>query len=325
MLAQFNAIVLDVILIVALLSLIAIGVFKGVKHTLLNIGLLVLSLVISFMPFTNIIKQYMAGLLGNIINIGNNVSYSAEHKIVMASLYMFMASLILTLLIYVIARLVKLLIIKVYRKKNGIGRIELSVVSRVFGGIASFFIHGALLILLLSVADNPLVGLDKTLNDSYVSQYVVRVDDIIIDACGGKSENVKANITLLALKGDVLAKINEKDIENFIGASKLLGNGKLEPNTMAPEDAKVTVENMKYILLLQESLFADENGLAKPGYEDMIVLTRNLIDTTISKMITKHAGAEPIPDIESASAVCTKIEKLYGAVLADKFATLFVV
>ena len=87
-----------------------------------------------------------------------------------------------------------------------------------FGGIVSFFIHGALLILLLSVADNPLVGLDKTLNDSYVSQYVVRVDDIIIDACGGKSENVKANITLLALKGQSPISITkfQKNYEKVI-------------------------------------------------------------------------------------------------------------
>lgn len=324
MLPQFNAIVLDVVMVVALLSLIAIGVFKGVKHTLINIGLLVVSLVLGFMPFTNVIKVYIAELLGKMINIGNNVSYSAEAKIAMSSLYMFMAALIFSLLLYVIARLVKLLIVRLYRKKNGIGRIDLTVLSRVFGGVASFFIHGFLVILLLSVADNPLVGMDKTLDNSFVSKYVTRVDDIIIDACGGNSQNVEANITILAMKGNVLAKVNDQDVANFIGMADALGKQTIAPDSMDLNKVMQTVNNMEYILLVQESLFADENGDALGGYEDMMALTKDAFNKAISQMASMHGDAEKIQGVDNAFNVANKLEKLYGAVLADKFSALFI-
>ena len=68
------------------------------------------------------------------------------------------------LLIYVIARLIKLLIVRAYRKKNGIGRVEKSALSRVFGGFVSLLVHGVLVVLLLTIVDNPLVGVDKTIN-----------------------------------------------------------------------------------------------------------------------------------------------------------------
>lgn len=324
MLPQFNAIVLDVIMVVALLSLIAIGVFKGVKHTLINIGLLIVSLVLGFMPFTNVVKVYIAQLLAKIINIGNNVSYSAEGKIAMSSLYMFMAALILSLLVYVIARLVKLIIIRVYRKKNGIGRVDLTVLSRVFGGVASFFIHGFLVILLLSVADNPLVGMDKTLDNSFVTKYVTRVDDIIIDACGGNSQNVEANITILALKGNVLAKVNENDIAHFIGMADALGKQTLAPKSMDMEEVQRVVDNMEHILLLQESLFAGDKGVPLGGYEEMMSLTKDALNKAISQMSSMHGGAEKIAGIDNAFSVASKLEKLYGVTLADKFSEMFI-
>ena len=327
MIPQFNAIVLDVILVVALLGLAALGVFKGVKHTLINIGLLIVALVIGFMPFTNVIKAYLAGLLGSMIKIGSNVSYSAEAKISMSMLYMFMATMIFTILVYIIIRLIKLLIVKLYRRNYGIGRIQLTPVSRVFGGIFGFLIHGVMLIFLLSLADNPLVGVDKTYDNSYVSQYIVRADNMLIDAFGGDSEKIEANITILALKGNVLAKVKDEDIQNFIGMTDVLGNSSLAPkgDEFDEEDAKLAANQIEYILNAQQAIFMDENGNPLAGFEEMKELTADALNKAISQMVTLHGEAEDFEGVENAFNVILKLEKLYGVAVAEKFASLFVI
>jgi hypothetical protein len=115
MLPIFNGLILDVAVIAILLTLIAIGSFKGILHTAINYVLLVLSVLLSFLPILNFVKMPLMQLIASILDLG---VVSPEYKLGVYMLYPLFASLILILILYVVLRLIKYLFVMMIEKKR---------------------------------------------------------------------------------------------------------------------------------------------------------------------------------------------------------------
>jgi len=320
----FNAIVFDVLIIVLLLLIIFIGVLKGIKHTLINFGLLAASIALSFTSFLNIIKLPIVNFLSSKIVLG--VGISEEVKIGVNLIYLFVASLVLTVLFYLIFRLAKHLIFMII-KKNMIKANKLpprlDVWSRVFGGVFSLILYGAIVIVSLSAIDNPLVGGNKTISNGYVTKYIEKTDELLINVFNKDvGETYEDKLLIKLVKGDLYVKVSEETIEDIKVLSELVSSGKLVPTDLSSLDQ--TVKYMEHLLRFVTNNLLDEKGIEKDGFEEVVELTRNIVTKTINEINILHKGDTPL-EANNTLAISNSLRKLGLVDINEIFETVFVI
>ena len=323
MIPQFNFVVLDVIVVAVLIALLAIGVLKGAKHTFINISLLALSIGVGFISYTDFIKMPIVDFLAKTIDINKQISFTTEMKLGLTLLYVFMASLILTLAIYLLLRLIKLVIILIIRKR-GKSRSKKSVASRVFGGLLNLIVYGVLLIVTLSMADNSLVGLDRTIENSYVTKYVSRADNMLFKALKKDGKEIENIITIIAIKGDLLAEeATDKNAKKLMDAFDAIGDSSLIPSELTLDNAQEVVNNFYYILSFEKEMLLDSKGKPLPGYEEFMAISNDAITRAVSSIASNYSGGFKLANIENTNSVYMSLESIIGIEVAEKFSSVF--
>lgn len=321
MIPQFNSIILDVVVVVLLLSVIALGAFKGIKHIAINFALFIGSLALSLTSLTNVIKSTITSLLASKINFGAGVA--DEVKVGMALLYNLIAALLLAILFYVILRLLKAIICFVIkRKKLKLNQLPSTPnkISRITGALFSLVFNGAFVIVLLSIFALPLVGGNKTMDSGYVAKHVEKADDAILDAI--MDENLLEEKLLVKLvRGDVLVKVSDEDARAIVKISELVGGGKLIPEKI--EEPQVNLDYLHAVLLFINNQALDENGVEVDGFEKAVELTRDAVAKAINQMNSLHGEQEPI-EAKNTLAISNLVKKLGLKESAETFETIFV-
>lgn len=322
MIPQFNSIILDVVVVVLLLTIIAIGAFKGIKHIAINFGLFLVSLALSLTPLTNIIKNTIINLFFHKIELGAGVG--DEIKIGVSMSYRLIAALILTLLLYVILRLIKLIIVMMYKRRKLKSNQLISPprrVSRVTGAIFSFFFNGIMFIFLLSLFALPMVGGNKTLNSSYIAKHIERSDDFIIELVTDDTDLVKEKILVKVLNADILLKVNQQDAEAMKNIYELVESGKFMPEDLS--EPQKQVDYLYSVLMYVEKFALDENGLEIDGFEKFVERTRDAVEKSVNQINTLHGKQSPI-DAKNTLAVANLIKKIGLEKTAIIFESIFV-
>lgn len=292
MLPQFNALVLDVIVIVLLLSLIALGVFKGIKHIAINFVLLIGSIALSFTSVTNVLKVQIVQLLSSNIKLGIGVGDEVKLGIYVA--YTFIAALILTILFYVILRLLKYLIVVLIKrnmlKNNKLPKITTKL-SRIFGGIFSLVFNGALFIVMLCLFTTPLIGGNKTSDSSYVTKHIVKLDDLLLDAIS-EDELLQEKIMVKLVKGDLIENVDDETAKSFKGLSELVNSNKLTPENL--DNPQEIVNSLHDVLYIVVNHGLDENKVEIDGFEKVVELTRNMANASVNAINGLHTSEEKL-------------------------------
>lgn len=292
MLPQFNPIVLDVIVVVALLFLLVLGAFKGIKHVLINFALLAGSIALSFSPVTTVIKVYIIELLQGFIEFGAGASN--ELKLGVTVSYMFMASMILTLVLYILLRLFKSLIEMVIKRKqlkaNKLPRMPRAP-SRILGGLFSLILNGSLVLVLLSVFTNPLVGGNKTSDITYVTKEIDKLDDKVISLISD-NELIDEHIILRLVRGDFFVATTDEDAKTFASVATLVNDKALMPSDLS--NIQENLDGLRNLLSFVVTHGLDEDGLERDGFEKTVELTRNLVTNIVNQMNTLNESEDPI-------------------------------
>jgi len=323
MIPQFNFIVLDVIVVALLVALLAVGILKGTKHTLINIALLALSLAAGFISYTDFIKKPIVEFLAKTIDINKQISFTIEMKLGLTLLYVFIASLLLTLATYLLLRLVKAIIVLIV-KKRGKRSGKKGAASRVFGGLINLVVHGVLVIIALSMLDNPLVGLNKTIDDSYVTKYVARADNMLFDALEKDGKEIENTVIIIAIKGDLLTEdIKPQTVKDLTNVFEAIGNSSLIPSSLNLDNAQEVVDNFYYILSFEKQLLLDSKNKPLPGYEEFMKISNDAITRAVSSIEANYNEGFKIANIQNTNSVYMSLRDVIGTEVAEKFSSVF--
>lgn len=322
MIPQFNSIILDVAVIVILLAVIALGAFKGIKHVSINFVLFAGSLALAFTSLTNVVKAPILALLSDKIKLGAGVG--DEAKLGAYFLYPLMAALILAILVYVVLRLLKCLIVMIAKRKM-IKANKLPPTpgkkSRIFGALFSLVFNGALVVVLLSILNTPLVGLDKTMESSKVATHVANLDDMIIEAVCDE-ELLDEKVLIKLLRADVLVAVSEEDAKAMEDIAELIAKGGIVPEKL--DEPQQILDDMHAVLLFITNHALDENGVERDGFEKAVELSRDLVAKAVNKMNALNAG-QPAIEAENTLAVANLIRKLGLEEAVITFEAVFVI
>lgn len=325
MIPLFNAIILDVAVVAIVLLIIFFGALKGIKHTLINFVLLAGSIALSFTSFLNVVKAPIMNLLSDKIVLGAGVAN--EIKLGMHMTYNFLASFVLTLLFYLIFRLVKVLICMMIKRRNLKANklpVRVNKVSRFLGGVFGLIFNGALVVIFLSIFATPLVGGDKTLENSYVSKYVEDLDDMIVKLIVDEKEAdvFETKILVNLLKGNLYSKVSVESVEDLQDISKLVESGKFIPTNL--ENVNEVLDHMYHILNFVNTHALDEKGLEVDGFEKAVALTRDMVSNSINEF-NSLKGEGPLIEAEKTLAIQNQLKKLGLTEAATTFENVFVI
>ena len=322
MIPQFNAIILDIVVVLVLLTITAFGVLKGIKHASSNFLLLGGAFVISFSSITNFLKVAIIDILSEYVKLGAGVSDNVKLGIYLS--YMFFASLLLMLLVYGILRLLKYFIALAIRKraiKNNKLPSRPSTVSRVFGGIVNFLFAGVVMILGLSVLKNPIFGLDKTMENGYIAKYVAQADDLVLDNLV-KDELFEEKVILKLVKGDLFYNVDDEGAKALQGASKLFEEGNLIPNDL--NNVQAVLNSIYDVLFLVDTYALDDAGMEIDGFEQAVALVRDMANKSINKINELNTSEHPL-DADKTLAISKLLTKLGLKESAIIFENIFVI
>ena len=319
MIPQFNFIILDIIVVLVLILFAVFGSLKGIKQVLIDLVLFIGSALLSFSSLTNFIKLPIINLAFSTMPLGAGANDTT--KLALSISYFFIASLIFMLLIYLLAITIKY-IIRFFIKRNALKNNKLikyrSVLERVFGGVVNFIISGSFAIILLSVVNTPLFGLNKTTNESLITKYVIQFDDIIFY----QDELYEAKLCAKLLKGDVFVKVDEQDAQVM---NKVLST--LEKESILVKDVKDLQEGLDSIyniLLFVEMNCLDENGNVLDGYKQAVEITKNLVTKSINHMNDLRENQDRIDGMKNIQAIHNLLRKFNLNDIDEIFTSMFV-
>ncbi len=308
MLPLLNGLVLDVIVIVLLLTVVAIGAFKGIKHVFINFVLLLASLALAFMPFTKVLKLAIIDLISPLVKL--NASVAAEHKLAIYMSYTFLASLLLTLLLYVILRLIKVFLCYLTKRRkekaNELVLLTPGAASRVSGAIFSLIFNGAFILIGLSIFAHPFVGGNKTTEISYVTKHIETLPHTVVDLVS-KDNLLEEKLLIKLLKGDVLAKVSDEDAKDFNSIANSVSKKDIIPTdlTTPQED----VDKLGHLVSFVVNNMLDNKKQEIDGYESVVELTRDLANKSITTFNGLRDGG-PCINTEGTMAIAKNLESL---------------
>lgn len=322
MIPQFNSIVLDVIVVLLLAVIAVFGALKGIKHVSLNFLLLAGSIALAFSPLTDIIKLFVIDLLSKYIQLGAGVSDAARFGVYFS--YKFFSALVLTLVLYLLLRLFKYLIVVLVRKraiKNNKLPSPTSVVSRVFGGIVNFLFGGVIFIVGLSILNTPVIGLNKTMENGYVAKHIANVDDLILDNYV-EDKLIEEKVIIKILFGDLFMEVDNDSAKALKGISGFMNDATLVPSSL--ENIQQNLDAIHDLLLLVDTYAIDEAGSPKDGLEQVVYLTKDLMNKVINQMNELHKSEEPI-EATGTLAISNLLTKLGLKESVEIFENIFVI
>ena len=286
MLPVFNGLILDVALIVILLTILAVGSFKGILHAAINFVLLVFSVLLSFLPLSNLIKTPLMQFLSSNIDLG---VATPEHKLGVYMLYPFLASLILTLLFYVVFRLIKyLFVVMIQRKKKKVG--IPSITSRIAGGIFSLVFNGVFVLALLSIFATELVGGTKTIEKSYVAKHIDKLDNEALKLI--KDDKFHDKLIIKVLSSDLVMEVSDNDLNTFNIIIKAIDEDNIIPENL--NNVQENLTNLHKMLTYMEKYGLNSQGVEVDGYELRIEQTREIANKSINEYVALHEGEDLI-------------------------------
>lgn len=318
MIPVFNSIVLDVIVVVLLLTIVAIGAFKGVLHTSINFGLFVGSLLLGFTSVTDFIKIQIVKLIDKWIVLGAGVGN--EVKLGIYFLYNAIASLVLTIIFYIILRLIKYLILMSIKGKKSTRRIyKVTAVSRLGGAAFSLLFSGLLFVFCLSLFNTSFIGGKKVIENSYVTKYIVVVDDPVLDLL--KKPDIEDIVIFQLVKGDLFAKVTTDDISHIQKLAKIVGEKKEDVSNV--EDVELAVDSLYHLLSFVSQHALNEDGSVVEVYGKAVELTKN-VSTDIVNQINAVWDAEEKLEAKNTLAVSNLLKEVVSLEIAGKFEQIFV-
>ena len=324
MLPIFNAIILDVVVVLLLILTIVAGVLKGIKHTLVNFSLLLGAIALSFTSFLNVVKLPLIDLFDEFMVLG--AGSSKEARLALSFLYSFLASLTLTILFYLVFRLLKTLIVGLSHKKSRENNeliVEIKPVSRVFGGIFSCILYGIVIVVSLTIFNNPLVGGNKTMENSYVARYIDMGDEVVVDLINKEFANKYENILIIGMiRGDLYSKISEDDLNDIDVIVELVDEGKIVIDNLNNVDN--SLKYMRHLMNFVMNNFIDEEGKVLEEFEASVQESRDLVTAGVNQINSLHK-AEHRLEADKTLAFVNMLRKFGLVDVALTFENIFVI
>ena len=314
MIPQFNFIILDVAVVLLFISMAVFGALKGIKHVVIDLVLLIGSALLSFSSLTNFLKLSIIDILFSTMPLGAGASDMS--KLALSISYLLIASLILTILIYLALIGVKM-IIRLIIRKNALKNNKLikyqSKLERVFGGIVNFLFCGVFAVILLSVANTPIFGLNKTINESVITKYVVQLDDLIFS----QDKMYESKLSFKFIKGDFFVEVDE---ENATAMDNLLSTFKKDSVVVKDlQDIQNGLDSIYAILV-----FVDMNCLDQDGYTQAVELAKNIVTKSINTMNDLRENQQCIEGMSNIQAIHNLLLKFELNDIDEIFTSLFV-
>ena len=327
MVPLFDAIILDVAVIALLLIIIVIGAVKGFMHTIVNFVLLAGAVALGFSPFIGFIKNPVTDLLSSKIILG--VGVGDEVKLAIYLLYPFMASLIISLGIYLVLRIIKLLICVLVKhrllKDNRLPK-RVSKVSRAFGGVFGLLLYGVVIILTLSIFNKPLIGGNKIVEKSYVVKYIESADDIVAELLIDEKdfETFEGTVIVKLVLGDLYHKVSQENIEDLNAMGEMVAQGALAIEDL--KDVKVKVNYLHHFLRLVTENCLTDKGEEVDGFEKLVESSRNVVTKVVNEINALHGeNSDPIDVGGNTMAVSKLLSKLGLNELVPTFEKIFII
>jgi hypothetical protein len=208
---NIHPIILDTIIVSVFVLITFFGVIKGIKKTLIDLFLFLASVFLGFCSYTNSLKEVIAT---KIVNVSEFIPAGSGtgHKVAITLSQNLIASLVVFFLFYILFHGVELLISAISKRKRKEKGTPKSRVGRFFGGIISLAYQGATILIILMCANNNLMGMNESVENSVVTRFVTdKATDLTIKI----DEEMPTKILMKTLKGDLLYEFDEESIESF--------------------------------------------------------------------------------------------------------------
>lgn len=211
-LSSIDPIILDVSFIVLLVLITFFGVIRGIKSVLINFALVLVSLFLGFTRYTNTIKFVIVDKLIKLEGLLPAGSTTAA-KFGASMLSNIIGSISVSLLFYIVLRLIAVLISLIIKRRNVNREKGLkSKVGRVFGGLINLVYGFAIIMFVLFTMNNNIIGGEKLIDKSTVTKKVVDFTEEKIN----KLNKDFMDMTVLKISmGDVLYDIDFETIDAY--------------------------------------------------------------------------------------------------------------
>lgn len=297
-LSGIDPIILDVSLIVLLVLIAFFGVIRGIKSVLINFVLVVVSLFLGFTKYTNSIKFVIVDKLikfEQLLPAGSTTST----KFGASMISNVVGSISVTLLLYIVLRLIVALISLILRRRNVNREKELkSKVGRVFGGLINLIYGFVIIVFALFTVNNDIFGGKALIEKSTVTDGIVSFAEKNLN----KINKDLVDITVLKINmGDLTYEIDfetidayhylDKKAQNLLFGKNYIDKAELpqpsEDNTgieQSEKDRIIEIEKDRIYDLYNMSILAERFSHNNPNikrkflnvYDEwMIIFTRN--------------------------------------------------
>ena len=321
MIPQFNSIIVDVVLVVLFLSVLLYGALKGLKHTLINFILFAGSIVLAFTSVVSPLKMYVIDFISAMVNF--SAATAAEVKLGVSMCYTFIASVVLALAFYIVLRFLKFIvcvIVKKYRVKKGKEIKYPRKGSRFFGAIFSLALNGSIVLIMLLLFANPLVGGDKTILHSRLTDIVELNTTKVIKAISG-DDLIEEKIIIKSLKGDFfLENVKDEDAKMFATVANVINEKDLKNFNLG--EVQSTVDSLYSLLYLMEKYAIDEKGVELSGFQHFVKYGRKLISETVN-LINTNKPEGKLMEAENTFIVSSLLRKVGLSETAETFEEMF--
>lgn len=275
-LSDVDPLVLDVAVCSMLVLIVFFGALRSFKKTFVNFLILAASLFLGFSSYVSSVKSVLIEkvlLFENLLPAG-----TGSVEVFMCSLMgSFIASLIFSLLIYLVMRAVFYLFKIILKRKSANVHKKKTVVGRVFGGVVSLAYGGAILITLLFMFNSNIIGMKAPVRQSVVTRFLVEKTESLVNKI---QPDLSEKIVLKVYKGDFMAQISGDLIEAYDYIDKeamdRLKNEEYIANIENVAFTKEETESMMknyvldlYHISLISADFDDSNIVLKDKYIDM--------------------------------------------------------
>lgn len=327
---NLQPVVLDAIFICLLILIIAFGILKSFKSTIVDFLIFAISLFLAFSPYTNGIKKVISL---NLLDLGKLAPAGSANSYLLgiSLLTMFTSAILLFAFIYLVLEGIKFLMIFIVKKANkGKELPKKTIVGRIFGGIISFIYQGFILVVIIFCMNNNIVGLKGSLeNTKIVSSVISNIEELV----NKKDKNLTDKIVVKIFKGNIMSEVSDELIVNLANAdsrveelfldgeyTEIIGDAALKD-----EQAVIMIKERIYDLNMLAMIINefDEFNVSKEAFsktaEDwLIVMNRKIVGDNLSKIELSMNEQSAIRLNLTSAGLSEELIKLYDEIVVGK-------
>lgn len=325
-LPNIDPIIVDAAFISILVLILFFGIIRGFKSVLINILIVAISLFLGFSPYMNSVKKVLITKVLKIDSWAPAGSTSAFY-FGLSMLSNVIASVVLTVFLYIILRLIKTMIGIIITKKRGKPeRRPKSKAGRVFAGLLNLVFGGALLLVAMLSVDNNIVSGNKIISKTKIVSVTLEKTETLLSKA---NEDLVDMIVLRVYKGDVISEVDYETIESYHyiddKADRLLANAayidEIEKKGTTAEEIKKIGRNNIYDLydmaIIAGRFDKDANSIIKTKFQKvyrdwMVVLERNCKE---EKIDLNHNEAYKIEEAFKEAGIDDDSIKIFKSII----------